>query len=296
MGAWTWPAIVGVLFGTAAFLVILVPVLAYQYRRYGRFTARRVLGVAAVSVYGAAVVAYTQLPLPDSHGSRCPTPGLSPQWQPFSFVSDIAEVASASGTLGLLTSRTVLQVFFNVLLLVPWGVILHGFAGRSVLVATLTGLAASLVIEATQATGMWGFYECPYRLGDVDDLILNTSGALLGALVAPVVLWWMPRPQTFRVTQQLPRPVTNLRRWVGMAVDLAAFHLAGFALVVMYRLLLPQGLVLSDEPTLVEALLLTLAPALVVFFLPAWRGTGASIGQHAMRLIPEWKGKDSWGR
>ncbi|MDF9279648.1 hypothetical protein P4U43_17845, partial [Arthrobacter sp. EH-1B-1] len=42
--------------------------------------------------------------------------------------------------------------------------------------------------------------------------------------------------------------------------------------------------------------LLTLAPALVVFFLPAWRGTGASIGQHAMRLIPEWKGKDSWGR
>lgn len=69
MSAWTWPAIVGVRFGTAAFLVILVPVLAYQCRRYGRFTARRVLGVAVVSVYGAAVVAYALLPLPDSRGS-----------------------------------------------------------------------------------------------------------------------------------------------------------------------------------------------------------------------------------
>ena len=84
--------------------------------RYGRFprgpgasagvsvpalrTGRRVLGVAAVSVYGAAVVAYTLLPLPDSRGSWCPAPGLSPQWRPLSFVSDIAEASSGSGTLG----------------------------------------------------------------------------------------------------------------------------------------------------------------------------------------------------
>lgn len=296
MGAWTWPAVAGVLLGTAVFLLILVPVLAYQYRQYGRFTARRVLGVAAVSVYGAAVVAYTLLPLPDSRANWCPAPGLSPQWRPFSFVSDIAEASTGSGALGMLSSRVTLQVVFNVLLFVPWGVILRGFAGKSMLLAVVSGLAASLAVEATQATGVWGFYECPYRLGDVDDLIMNTLGAFLGAALAPLMLWWMPRPHTFRASQQLPRPVTNVRRWVGMAVDLFAFHAFGYALVVMYRLLLPAEVDLPGEPTLIEAILLTLVPALVVFFLPAWRGTGASIGQHTMRLIPVWTGDASWVR
>jgi putative membrane protein len=30
---------------------------------------------------------------------------------------------------------------------------------------------------------VFGFFECPYRLFDVDDLMLNTSGAVLGFLV-----------------------------------------------------------------------------------------------------------------
>lgn len=297
MGEWTWPAYIGVLFGVGAFLVFLVPVLAFQYWHYGQFTVRRVLGVAALSVYGAALVAYTLLPLPATRGDWCGTNALDPQWQPFHFISDIAEATAGSGTLGTLTNRATLQVLFNVVLFLPWGMFVKGFAGKTVVMATVTGLAASLMIEATQATGVWGIYECAYRLGDVDDLMTNTAGALLGALLAPLVLWWMPRPTSFRSTAEQPRPVTNLRRWVGMAVDLAAFNTVGFALVISYRLfLVTTGRELPQEPTVVEAVLLALVPALVVFFLPAWHGSGASIGQRALRLIPVWSEDVSRGR
>ena len=42
------------------------------------------------------------------------------------------------------------------------------------------GFCLSLFFEITQLTGLYGIYEHPYRLFDVDDLIQNTSGAMLG--------------------------------------------------------------------------------------------------------------------
>lgn len=289
MDPWVWPAYVGVLLGTSALLLLLVPILAYQYRRYGQFTPRRALGAAAVSVYGASLLAYTFLPLPDSRGDWCATASASPQWRPFQFITDIADAAAGTGPLQLLSSRVTLQVLFNVVLFVPWGLMVRGFWGRSAAFAAWSGLLASVVIESTQLTGVWGIYHCAYRVGDVDDLITNGLGALVGAVLAPWVLWWMPRPRSFDDTRQLPRPVTSGRRWLGMALDLAAFNALGLALVVSYRLaaLATTGRLPSTHP-LVEAALITLVPALCVFVLPAWHGTGASLGQRAARLEPVW--------
>lgn len=67
---WTWPAYVGLLGGALLFAAFLVPALAWQYRRYGRLSGRRLLGAAAVAVYGVALVAYTLLPLPSGDLAR----------------------------------------------------------------------------------------------------------------------------------------------------------------------------------------------------------------------------------
>src|SRR5699024_4557513 len=61
---WIWPAYVGVLLGVTLFAVIFVPTLIVQTRRYGAPSLRRLIGTAAVAVYGVALVAYTLLPLP----------------------------------------------------------------------------------------------------------------------------------------------------------------------------------------------------------------------------------------
>lgn len=54
------------------------------------------------------------------------------------------------------------------------------------------GFALSLFFEITQLTGIYGIYNCAYRIFDVDDLILNSTGSLFGFLVAPVILALFP--------------------------------------------------------------------------------------------------------
>jgi hypothetical protein len=215
----------------------------------------------------------------------------SPQIQlvPFHFLSDIARDTAGDGVLATLTNTATLQVVFNVLLFVPFGIIVRGFYSRGLAVTVIAGLAASVLIEATQYTAIWGVYSCSYRLADVDDVMTNTLGALVGALLGPVVLAWMPRERALKAARATPRPVTVWRRWLGMAIDLALFSAIGTALVIPYRLLLiaTTGTV-PDTPGALEAALGALVPALLVFVLPAARRTGASLGQSAVWLSPHW--------
>ena len=57
-----------------------------------------------------------------------------------------------------LWSFTVLQVVLNVVLFVPWGVVVRQFLHRGLLVATLSGFGASVFIETAQLTGLFGIY------------------------------------------------------------------------------------------------------------------------------------------
>lgn len=189
---WSFPFVVGVVGGLALFAALLVPVLLVQYRRFGRLSVRRVVAVSAVCVYAVGLVAYTFLPLPASTRS-CVGGGAGIQLVPFRFVRDITRETSGLGWLETLTSTVTLQVVLNVALFVPLGLLVRRFGGRSVPVTTLVGLLVSLAIELTQGTALWGLYACAYRVADVDDLLANTLGTLVGALLARRVLGGCPR-------------------------------------------------------------------------------------------------------
>jgi glycopeptide antibiotics resistance protein len=286
MGMWSWSAEIGILFGFLLFAFLFFPIVAVQYRRYGRFTGLRLLGAGAVAVYLTTLIAYTLLPLPTSTEKFC-APKV--QLVPFHFVSDIARETAGVGLLGTLTSFATLQVVFNVLLFIPLGVIVRGFFSRGLPIAVGAGIGASLLIELTQYTGIWGIYSCAYRLADVDDVIANTLGALIGGVLGPVVLAWMPRERALRAARGTPRPVTVWRRWLGMAIDLALFSAIGGAFVISYRLvLLASTGQVPAVPGAFEAALGSLLPAFLVFVLPAFRLTGASLGQTAVWLRPYW--------
>jgi glycopeptide antibiotics resistance protein len=286
MTVWGWSAEIGMLFGFLLFAFLFFPIVAVQYRKYGRFIGLRLLGAGAVAVYLSTVVAYTLLPLPTSTDKVC---SPSVQLVPFHFVSDIARETAGVGLLGTLTSFATLEVVFNVLLFVPLGVIVRGFFLRGLPSTIGIGFAASLLIELTQYTGIWGIYSCAYRLADVDDVMTNTLGAVIGAVLGPVVLAWMPGERALRAARGNPRPVTVWRRWLGMAIDLALFSAIGTAFVITYRLVLlaATGQV-PAVPGAFEAALGSLLPALLVFVLPATRRTGASLGQTAVWLRPHW--------
>src|SRR5699024_3133338 len=61
---WVWPAYIGVLGGILLFFAMFTPAVLVQMRRYGRISPARMLGTAALVVYGIALIAYTLLPLP----------------------------------------------------------------------------------------------------------------------------------------------------------------------------------------------------------------------------------------
>ena len=291
---WTWPAYVGVIGGVVLFGVFLVPALAWQSRRYGRLDGRRLVGAAAVSVYGVALVAYTLLPLPGGDLARwCAQYGVAgAELVPLHSLGDIARDTAGLGPGATLRSPAVLQVVFNVVLFVPWGVLVRRYLGRSVLVATLSGLAASLLVETTQYTGIFGLIPCSYRVADVDDVLTNTLGALLGALAAPVLLRWMPRAAELEERRGEARPVTARRRWLGMLVDAALVWVLGVVVLVGWRTaLLLLGRPLPDGPDWSQWAVGTVVPFVLVFLVPPFVGGGASWGQRVVWLEPRWEGR-----
>ncbi|MBK0330825.1 VanZ family protein [Brachybacterium sp. MASK1Z-5] len=290
MSDWTWQIPFSVIGGGVLFVGLLVPILVLQYRRYGRLSVPRLLGAAAVSVYGVALVAYTLLPLPDPARTCGAGAGRTLQLTPFQFVADIVREGGGLGLRDAVTSWAVLQAALNVVLFVPLGLAVRGMLRRGVLTATALGALVSLAIEATQYTGLWGIYDCSYRIADVDDLILNTTGALVGALLAPLLLhWWMPSPE--QLTARRSHRVSGMRRLLGMVVDLIAVGLVGFlfdlgrAVVELVFTTDARQVHELGEPG--QALLLVLAFA-VVFALPALGRSGASLGQRAVGIAPAW--------
>lgn len=278
--------------GLLLFAALFLPAVVWQSRRYGRLSVLRLCGTAALAVYGVALVAYTLLPLPSGDlVAWCAAHGVDgAQLNPLQFIADIRHDTSGLGLAATLRSVAVLQVAFNVVLFLPWGIFARGFAGWGVLRSTVSAALVSLAIETTQYTGIFGLIGCSYRVGDVDDLLTNTLGGLLGAVIAPVVLRWMPRPSTLSRDRRVARPVTALRRWLGMLIDMASVLVAGAVLSMGWALVryARDGAVPTGQDPVAD-LLGTWVPAILLLWLPPLIGSGASLGQRAMWLEPRWR-------
>lgn len=289
---WTWQAWFGLIGGTLLFSAVLVPMLVVQTRRYGGLSFRRLLGAAAVSIYAVALVAYTLLPLPELR-ANCGAGGGGIELVPGHSVGDILRETEGLSLLRTLTSRATLQVVLNVALFVPFGLIARRYWNRGPVTSIVLGALLSLVIETTQLTGVWGLFECAYRVADVDDLIANTLGAALGVLLAPVLLAWMPSARSLRAERGTPRPVTVWRRWFAMIIDAFAVQVA---ITVVSLVVLVPKLVLSGgsgpgvPENLTELAVIGVGAVVLVVVVPALISSGASIGQRLVWLEPRWDG------
>ena len=202
--------------------VMLVPVAVVLYRRHGvmRWSA---LSFYTFAYYGIATCCLVIMPLPSGSVDVCTKYAKmrEPQLIPGSTFGDVWKEADHQFTLSalILTNPAVYKTVFNIALIVPLGMFLRYLLRWGLLPTTLAGLGTSLLFEISQYTGLFGIYPCPYRLADVDDLIVNTSGAVIGWLLAGPIVRRLSHPRYFDDRVLARHPVPFGRRVVALLLD-----------------------------------------------------------------------------
>lgn len=206
---------------------ITVPYMIYQYRKFGSIPWLRTLVVYSFVFYLLCAYFLVLLPLPEDRTALVPY-AQTPQFVPFNFVHEfLAEttfsISDPSTWLGTLRDPYIYEAIFNVLLLVPLGMYLRYYFRRTWWQTLAIGFLVTLSFEMTQLTGLWGIYEHPYRLFDVDDLLMNTLGAMVG--------FWMVGP-ALRVLPDI-RLVNEEAREAGMRASATKRALTFFIDIVI---------------------------------------------------------------
>ncbi|MGD9954786.1 MAG: VanZ family protein [Candidatus Nanopelagicales bacterium] len=258
-------------------VLLAVPFVVVQYRRRGRVDPRSVWVAGSFLLFLICAWALVLLPFPDDIAKYCASTVGKVNLRPFIWIPQAIEEARREGTgvLSILTNSPLVVRVFNVLLLLPLGVYLRRWWGRGWLATGAIGLGLSLAFELTQLTAIWGLYDCQYRTFDVDDLIANTAGALLGWLAAPA---FRIIPERGSVAAQ-PRPVRASlpRRFVATLIDyLAALLLGGAVVALLGALALPFDGAAVTRTSLVIGLVL------VCVVLPV--RSGSTVGQWLVLL------------
>ena len=132
------------------------------------------IGIQCLILYVVCLIEVVLFPLPDADRIAAMN-GYTGQFIPFKFVSDVLKERSI---------ESVLQVMLNVIMTVPFGFFLKFFLDMKRSNVIILTFLLSLVIELAQLTGLFFTYPGSYRLFDVDDLMLNTVGGLLGAMLS----------------------------------------------------------------------------------------------------------------
>lgn len=295
MGSRMEPAVLAAVLAAIVGFLLFMPYIARQYRQRGELRVGNMALAFAWLLYCFGLISYVFFPFPDLTPDFCATFGhLRPRLLPFDFLRDVPAGKIGNDLMATLRNPALTPVILNVALFVPLGMFLRYLFRRGVLTTTIIGLSVSVLIEVTQMTGIWFLYPCPYRLFEVDDLIMNTLGTLVGALIAPA-LRAVPGQQ-ITAEPGAPRPVTWSRRLLAAVCDLMIFEFLSVLMAVggMVLLMAWQGALFSDEAPTYE----DVAADESVWFAASWlpwfllavvvplAGSAASLGQRIVQLQP----------
>lgn len=213
-----------ILFPIIAFFITL-PYLIIEYHKYGAVPLLRSVIVYTFILYLLAAFLLVILPLP-SKEAVLKMPARSPQLVPFTFIKDIMvttnlNLKNPSTYLSFLKTPTVYTVIFNLFLLFPFGVYLHYYFEKKWYQVLIMSFCLSLFFEITQLTGIFFIYPKAYRLFDVDDLMINTLGGMLGFICTkPLTIFLPSRKELDQKAYTKGTKISIYRRGIALFIDL----------------------------------------------------------------------------
>lgn len=209
-------------------VLFTIPYIACNYHKYGSVLSLRILIVYSFILYMLCAYCLVILPLPTGEAAANLS-GHQAQLVPFTFLGDIARESDAVLSqprtwLTVFNSNAFLTTLFNLFLTMPFGMYLRYYFRCGWKRTLVYSLLLSLFFELTQLSGLYFIYSGSYRLFDVDDLIVNTCGSMIGFVLARIAMRFLPsREELDRESFVRGRRVSLLRRIVAFIYDEIAY-------------------------------------------------------------------------
>lgn len=267
--------------------ILTIPFLIYQYRKYGAIPILKSIIFYSFILYLITAYYMVMLPLPSiEYVKKLNTPYT--QLVPFQFIKDITATVSFDVTnfkdiINIFSHSTIYVVVFNFILTLPFGVYLKYYFNKKWYQTIIYSFLFSLFFELTQLSGLYGIYPRPYRLFDVDDLIINTLGGFFGHLITPLLTIFLPTQKELEsISYKKGEKVTLLRRGLAFLIDVFFITLINVIVsILLYssKLFFYSGLI----------------SILIYYIFVPLIGNGKTIGKKILRLdVTSINGNKKW--
>lgn len=237
-------------------LIFTIFFMLNQYHKYGSINKFRTLIIYSFILYLLTIYFLVILPLPAKDEVTKQATNMI-RLIPFTFIIDFIKETSFILTdpntyLKSLTEPCFYIVFFNIIMTIPFGIYLRYYYQLNLKKTILFSFLLSLFFELTQLTGLYFIYPHPYRLFDVDDLILNTLGGVLGYIMANRLIKYLPtRKKIDQESLERGKEVSGLRRITIFIFDLLLYtiiklllnsllNISNKIIFILYYILIPS--------------------------------------------------------
>lgn len=188
--------------------LISIPFILIEYHKFGSISFLKSFIIFSFIFYMLCAYFLVILPLPERSEVLLLT---TPRFQliPFKFIYDFIK------------EKAFVVSLFNILLTMPFAIYIRYYFKTDLKKTILYTFLLSLFFEITQLSGLYFLYPRSYRLFDIDDLFLNTLGGLLGYLIAPLIIKYLPeRVKLEKESRIKGRNISGFKRLTSLLLDL----------------------------------------------------------------------------
>ena len=216
-------------------VIFTIPYLIYNYKKYGSIMSLRLWIIYSFILYMLITYCLIILPLPSAEKAQA-LRGHHLQLNPLNFIFDIIKNTKIDfnhpkSFLTIFNNWGFLTTIFNIFMTLPFGFYLRYYFQNNLKQVLIKSFFLSLFFELTQLSGLYFIYQGNYRLFDVDDLITNTLGGLLGFLLAGALTKFLPtRAEIDQKSYDRSQKISLLRRFIAMFFDIVASAIFSFTI------------------------------------------------------------------